>query len=58
MLHKILNQNHKFLIDETIRKEVIHMLDHDLDYCYYEKQKIELKSDVSTETERTTIVKC
>ncbi len=56
--HRIKNQNNKFLIDENIRKEIIDMLNNNLEHCYFEKQKIKLISDITYVNERDTIVKC
>ena len=56
--HTILNQNEKHLIEKKIRQEIIFALEYDLDHCYYEKQKIEIVSDTTTDDGRITIVKC
>ena len=57
MTHSIKNQNDKHIIDELIINEINHLLDHDLNYTYFEGTKIEIIKDFRTETERETIVK-
>ncbi len=56
VLHEILNQMGKHIIDSNIRKEVVYAIDHDMAYTYYEGNKIEIVSDFKTEEGRETII--
>ena len=56
MPHEIMNQRGNHIMDESIRAEINHALEHALTYTYFEGIRIDIVSDRKTDKERKTIV--
>ncbi len=56
MIHIIKNQLGNHIIDYKIRQEILHTLDHDMTFTYFEGDKIEIVSDMKTDKKRVTLV--
>ena len=56
MSHSITTQNGKHIIDKKIRGEIIHALEHDVTYTYYDGIKIEIVSNKKSDDEWVTVV--
>lgn len=54
--HQIINQNDAFIHDEAIRDEIIYALEHDMDYTYFDKTRIDIVEDRNYADERVTLV--
>ena len=57
MIHEIKNQLGNYIIDEDVRTEINHALDHALTHTYYKGIKIEIVKDKKYSKERVTLVK-
>ncbi len=56
MIHEIINQYGMHIMDEHIRDEITHALEHGMTYTYFEGSKIEIEKDFKKENIRTTLV--
>ncbi len=54
--HSIINQRDRHITDPKIRTEIIHAIDRDLTYTYFEGVKIDIMSDKKTGEGRVTLV--
>lgn len=57
MLHKIVNQNGKYIVDDKIRTEIKDALDKDKDHLYFDNIRIDIELDVKCIKERLTKVR-